>query len=246
MSQTTFAGRWSEQTHFTRIAVSAAITFAVMLVLYLMLTKTPSLVHLHAALYRVFETQEQAWSAIAQAVLCFCIGAQLLIAYACALANRRSAAEGIKHIASENYPFYALCIVWSAGFALAVANFAPDFFTDKNANSWNIFGMVVLCQIVGLFAIIVPFIDSKPETEENRVMFFATGKWVPCLAYLTFSQDKLTVTLVVGTFLLDLLLHPVGKVVDGALASAPAEDGPDSTNAKIAVERPVRLNKDVI
>lgn len=226
MSQTNFADRWSAQTHFTRIAVSAAVAFAVMLVLYLMLTRSPTLVDAHAAFYRVFETQNQAWEMIARAVVGFCIGMQLLIAYVCARASLVAKATGVEVFAREEYPWYGLLVVWASGLLLALANFSPDYFTAKDVDSWNIVAMALACALVGFVAVCAPFIDSEEASTRNRVMYFTIGKWAPCLIYLAFSQSKVVLTLVVGTFLLDFLLHPVGVVPKQAPEEAAAQAAP--------------------
>jgi hypothetical protein len=220
MNTTEMTRRWSAQTPFTRVAVSAAITFATMLVLYLILTMS-TLVGIHAALYRLVETQSQAWDTVSAVVLSFCIGMQLLVAYACARAHSRNDANGEPIRASETYPFVGLCILWLGGLALATANFSHDFFSGPNSGtSWNIAWMMLLCQVLGLVAICAPFLDCKESSTNNRVVYFAMGKCIPCLIYLAFAQNKVAFTLVVGTFLLDFLLHPVGE----PSKVAPAED----------------------
>jgi hypothetical protein len=244
MNTTGFAASCSTQTHFTRIAVSAAVAFAVMLVLYLVLTESPTLVEVHAALYRVFETQDQAWETIARGVLCFCIGMQLLIAYACARASQRSASEGTQVVASESYAKAGVFILWLAGVPLAFAIFSPDYFSVKGPNSWYIAGMLVLTQLIGLLAICVPFIDCDVETVRNRVMCFAVGKWLPCLVFVAFGFSKVTLTLIVGTFLLDLLLHPVGVVAKEApMAPAPTADLEPAPDSGMMKDEPVSLAK---
>lgn len=210
MSTSEMTSRWSSQSPFTRIAVSASIAFAVMLVLYFILTTSPTLVDFHAALYRMVETQERAWELIARSVVGFCIGMQLLIAYMCARASQVAKATGVEVLVREGYPWYGLLVVWSSSLLLAVANFSPDYFTVKGPDSWNIVGMVLLSAVIALFAVALPFVEAKESSTRNRVMYFTVGKWAPCLIYLALSQSKVVLTLVVGTFLLDILLHPVG------------------------------------
>jgi hypothetical protein len=233
MTTSTIGSRWATQTPSTRIAVSASIAFAVMLVLYLVLTTSPTFVGMHAALYRIWETQDKAWETITKAVLGFCIGMQLLIAYACAKAGSKVDADGNPCLASDEFPGWGLFILWLFGVPLAFANFAPDFFTAKGPDSWNIVGMMAICQFAGMLAILMPFIECKDSTTANRVMWFAVGKWIPCLVYLLFSHTAVTITLAVGTFLLDCLLHPIGVPPK---ATAQAVDAPATDEASPTVE----------
>lgn len=203
-----------QEMQYTRVATSFAATAALMVSFYFLVTHGPTLIDAHALLFRFFETAEQAREAIAKFVIYFGFAMQVALAIACAHTSKKlKGSERVQHSGLMLLWVVHPVVVFWATLLMALACFTPTAFSGPNESNWPIFWMLVLAIVVFAFAFFCVVNSVDDDNFRNPMYALAAGKLLTVLCFAAFIPSMLTLTLLVGTYALDLLLRPVGEKI---------------------------------
>jgi len=214
MSHTQVQRRWSTQSSVTRIATSICFAAAFMVAFYFLVNHGPTLVDAHALLFRVFESDGQARAAIADFAIRFSLAMQVVLALACAYVGKKlTGAEKKKHSVLWFLWLVHPLVLVIAALVMALALYSPRELIGLNSPNGCLFAYMVLFGVVSLAAAVIPPCKADERKLDNPMFALAMGKLLLLPAFALFVPTKLTLTLVLGSYLLDYLLYSVGEKI---------------------------------
>lgn len=213
MSHTQTQNSYTSQSGYTRVATSICFGAAFMLAFYFLMKYGPTLVDAHALLFRFFETADQAQKAIANFAIWFSLAMQVTLAAACAHVGKQLKGD-------ERLMHSGLTLLWLlhplalflATMTLALA-FPADELSKYDSPNGTLFSIMCVCALVFFIAFFVGICNTSARSKDNPLFALAAGKALVLLGFAVFNPSKLTLTLVVGSYVLDYLLTPVGDKI---------------------------------
>lgn len=213
MLGTKWQDSWNSQSALTRIAVSVAFALALTLTSYLFVTGAPSLLSIRAWLYEFYETREQLQAALTTAVIAYVVLAQVCVALLCISARSRAQASGTTpdFKTADNFGCWTVLSVLLFSAVLGLSWLRKEDLSGPNASNWVAVGATVIAVVISFLLIAAPIINTPDKRLKNPVYSFAVGKSLVCLGFFLFAASAFHFSLLMGMFLLDYLLLPIGE-----------------------------------
>lgn len=214
MIQSQAFSRWSLQSSYTRVATSVSFAVALMVAFYYLVSYGPNLVDAHSALLNFFETDKAARTGMFNFVIWGSLATQVVLALSCARV-------GTKLKGNEKLMHSGLALLWVghalllflATLVMGLAMYDRSEVAALESPNAALFGQLCVFTVIFLFAYLVPMCSSSADAKDNPMFALAMGKLFLLGFFALFVPTKVTLTLLVGSYLLDFLLHPVGEKI---------------------------------
>lgn len=205
---------WNLPSSYTRVATSVSFAVALMVAFYYVVSYGPNLVDAHSLLLSFFENDKAARTGIANFAVFFSLAMQVLMALVCAyVSSSLTGKEKLPHAGLLLFGLFYGFVMFGAAMLMGLANYSKAEVAALGSPNEALFFQLCFFAVIFAIAYGVPFGASESRHKENPMFFLAMGKILVLLCFAFFVPTKVTLTLLVGSYILDFLLHPVGEKI---------------------------------
>jgi hypothetical protein len=227
MNHSRTVGQPSAQSSYLSIACGIFVAVAIMAGFYFLVTEGPSLVDANAFVYRAFDNSAQALKVLGSFVVWFSLALQVVQAVACVHVSKRlTGKKKVDHAWISVLWLLHPLVLFFASLLAGLVYFDPEALRTFAAypNLEILRAMFVIGLLfAGALGVSIGLAHDTDNPAAKGMMNNPMFALAVCKSFLLFlfacqSLSLLTATLVLGSYVLDFLLYPLGEKIRATTA----------------------------